>query len=62
MAIVHVENDGTDTQVNYLSSPSSMSDVNGHAIGEELVLIRLVDVDLSTGKKYVIRISFLGAS
>ncbi len=51
MTILHDKKNGMDTEVSYLSTASNRSELINTE--EKLASIRLVDVDLGTGKKYV---------
>ena len=55
MAIVHDKEDGSEVQIGFLSGSSNRSDLHEHATEEQLASIHLAEVDLGTGKKYVIR-------
>jgi hypothetical protein len=52
--IVQDKNNDTVMRTDYLESISSGVDVNDSAVQDKLALICLADVDLASGKKYVL--------
>lgn len=59
MNIIRDKTNGIDTQTSYVPSGLNRNEVSNCVMEEELISIRLADVDLGTGKRYVFGLNIL---